>query len=149
MVRRYRDGSTPAADKVESLATVLEVDQPTMMRALAGELAPGELVTVSVDTSSPARRPSITDLLDDSEAERPIDRLARAGGSIVAKGYDDDGLMYAVEIVFHVRPDARESRHQIGFASGAQDTINNSLASSGAAPAPAPPGASAATSAAA
>ena len=79
-------------------------------------------------SATPARRPSITEMLDSPEARAsdPMHGLARAGGSIVAKGYDDDGLMYAVEIVFHVRPDARESRHEMGFFSAQPDTIDNS-----------------------
>lgn len=67
------------------------------------------------------RRPSITDMLDDPERKRPgapPPGLARAGGSIVARGFDADGLMYAVEISFYVRPDARETHHGIELVEG-------------------------------
>ena len=54
MVRRYQEGSTPSADKVEPLATILGVSVPTVLRALAGELHPDE-ADVSADTSEAER----------------------------------------------------------------------------------------------
>ena len=80
---------------------------------------------VSADTSAaggappPAAHPlagrSITDLLDDPErdASDPKAGLARAGGGLVARGFDADGLLYAVEIVFHLRPGSRDTHHEI------------------------------------
>ena len=96
------------------------------LSSLEGKIAQWQIANVapaSSQSGSPALRPSITDMLDSPErGARPPGApsspggLVRAGGSIVARGYDDDGLMYAVELTFHVRPDARETKHTLSSA---------------------------------
>ena len=102
------------------------------LSSLEGKIAQWQLSNSRSAPGQPAlspSRPSPLDMLDSPErgalpanAPRAPEGLARAGGSIVARGYDDDGLMYAVEIAFYVRPGARETRHglQVAEVSSAQ-----------------------------
>ena len=63
-----------------------------------------------------ANRPLISDMFADSETRRPTkleeQGLARIGGSVVAEGHDRDGIMYAVEVVFHVRLEPTVTTHK-------------------------------------
>ena len=76
----------------------------------------GDIVSTGTPpTSTATSRRSITDMLDDPErhASNPKAGLVRAGGGLVARGFDADGLLYAVEIVFHLRPGSRDTHHEI------------------------------------
>lgn len=89
-----------------------DLEQPT--RGAYALPAPPGVSTEAPPRAQPPPGASITDLLDDPEA-RPAHGLVRVAGHFVAKGYDDDGLMYAVEIAFHVRPEPRVTRHATGL----------------------------------
>ena len=60
---------------------------------------------------------SVTDMLDDPERRSGAGSLVRAGGGVVAEGYDADGLMYAVRVDLYVRPTARRTDHSVRYGS--------------------------------
>ena len=68
---------------------------------------------------SPAaiQRPSVADMMSDPEAQAgdPYAGLARLGGRFVQRGYDGDGLMYAVEVAFYVRESSADTFHPGSF----------------------------------
>jgi len=72
---------------------------------------------VVAETIEPFQRPGlIADMFSDDE-RRPPTKLEQAGllrvaGSVVAEGHDRDGIMYAVEVVFHVRAEPAVTTHR-------------------------------------
>ena len=107
MAGKYRSGAVPSADKIPALADALGVSESELTSEITRTVG-----DAAVRSTSGTPRPSITDLLDDPERTRgATDGLVAVGGGLVAEGYDADGLMYAVEIVFHIRPDPRRTTH--------------------------------------